>query len=135
MGTCCRRVSHPQVRQPQRKRALPVTQVEVVQPFQRKTYMFPCGEWLQKSKEAGLDGCKRTLHPGQGGGGNLRVTVHTSDVKGGGTDSDISIVLVGDAGQTEPLKLDSSHNDFERGRVRPFDPCPGIVRRFHSARA
>jgi len=95
-------------------------QVEVVQPFQRKTYMFPCGEWLQKSKEAGLDGCKRTLHPGQGGGGDLRVTVHTSDVKGGGTDSDISIVLVGDAGQTEPLKLDSSHNDFERGRADAF---------------
>jgi hypothetical protein len=39
-------------------------QVEVVHPFSRKTVFFHCNDWLQTTKEAGLDGCQRTLKPG-----------------------------------------------------------------------
>lgn len=63
-------------------------QVEVVHPFNHKIYFFPCNEWLQKTKEEGMDGCKRTLVPGQGGPGGgrqFKVAVHTSDIKGAGT--------------------------------------------------
>ena len=44
-------------------------QIEVVHPFSRKTVFFPCNEWLQKTKEEGLDGCQRTLKSGKSGPG------------------------------------------------------------------
>ena len=114
-------------------------QVEVVQPFSRKTLFFPCNDWLQKSKETGLDGCQRVLHAGATGEDGMRqfkVAVHTSDIRGAGTDSNIKLVLMGDVGQSEPLKLDTSANNFERGMVREqeglpsaYSPCiPGCAR-------
>jgi hypothetical protein len=45
------------------------------------------------------------------------VAVHTSKLPGAGTDSNIKIVLIGDAASTEPLKLDTSANNFESGKV------------------
>ena len=45
----------------------------------------------------------------------------TSDVRGAGTDADMSIVLYGQAGAyTAETKLDSSKDDFERGRKDKF---------------
>lgn len=39
-------------------------QVEVFHPILNKLYVFPCNEWLETSKDKGVDGCKRTLLTG-----------------------------------------------------------------------
>ena len=51
--------------------------------------------------------------------GKYRVTVHTADVRGAGTDADVSIVLMGDGGSSSSreVALESSANNFERGQV------------------
>ena len=43
--------------------------------------------------------------------------VFTSDVWGAGTDSDVSVVIVGEDGDTGAHRLDSSKNDFERNTI------------------
>jgi hypothetical protein len=103
----------------------PRAQVEVFHPGQDRTYYFPCNRWLQKSKEAGLEGCRAALEPSTGeaeegekeGEVQYRVTVHTTDCRGAGTDSDISCIVYGKLGDTGTQSLDSSGNDFERGQV------------------
>lgn len=47
-----------------------------------------------------------------------RVMVTTCDERGAGTDSNITMTLFGDKGDTGVRALDSSANDFERGKVR-----------------
>jgi hypothetical protein len=47
----------------------------------------------------------------------FRVAVTTSDVRGAGTDANVAIVLYGEKGDTGERKLESSANDFERGKV------------------
>lgn len=49
-----------------------------------------------------------------------QVVVNTSDIRGAGTDSNISCVVYGDHGDTGVRKLDSSANDFERGTSCTF---------------
>lgn len=100
-------------------------QVEIFHPGQDRTYYFPCDRWLEKSKVSGMEGCRATLEPSaQGLGGEdgelvqYRVTVHTTDCRGAGTDSDVSCVVYGELGDTGTQSLDSSKNDFERGQVR-----------------
>jgi lipoxygenase homology domain-containing protein 1 len=49
------------------------------------------------------------------------IKVHTGDVRGAGTDSDISIILFGsDKQRSEELRLADSANNFERGRCDEF---------------
>lgn len=45
------------------------------------------------------------------------MTVATSDIRGAGTDSDVFITLFGSLGESGERSLESSVNDFERGRV------------------
>lgn len=40
-------------------------QVEVFHPGLQKTFTFPCQDWLEATKEKGIDGCKRLLKSGQ----------------------------------------------------------------------
>jgi hypothetical protein len=42
------------------------------------------------------------------------ITIYTSDIRGAGTDADVFVELWGDKDHTAPLKLDDSHNNFER---------------------
>jgi hypothetical protein len=49
-----------------------------------------------------------------------KVVVVTSDVRGAGTDADISMVMHGSKGDAGPLKLDNSANNFERGQTDTF---------------
>lgn len=89
-------------------------QVEIFHPILEKTYYFPCNEWLEK------ESCKKTLKPGSeadGGPVQYRVTVHTTDCRGAGTDSDISCIVYGAQGDTGTQKLDNSTNNFEKGQV------------------
>ena len=44
------------------------------------------------------------------------------DVRGAGTDANVTMTLMGDKGDTGERKLDSSANDFERGKVSPCNP-------------
>ncbi len=41
-----------------------LAQVEVFHPGLNKTFTFPCDEWLEYTKEKGLDNCKRVLKTG-----------------------------------------------------------------------
>ena len=44
--------------------------------------------------------------------------VYTGDQAGAGTDANVEIILVGESGDTGPVKLDrKGKNDFERGRL------------------
>ena len=46
----------------------------------------------------------------------LFTCAHT-DTRGAGTDANVKMRLYGEKGDTGERKLDSSENDFERGRV------------------
>ena len=51
--------------------------------------------------------------------GCLCFQVFTSDIKGAGTDANVTIIMFGSNGlNTGKVKLDSSKNNFERGTVR-----------------
>ena len=44
--------------------------------------------------------------------------VFTSDIRGAGTDANVTIIMFGTNGiDTGKIKLDSNKNDFERGQV------------------
>ncbi|GFH09152.1 uncharacterized protein mot51, partial [Haematococcus lacustris] len=48
------------------------------------------------------------------------ITTYTSDLRGAGTDANVSAIVFGDKGQTPSTKLESSHNNFERGQRDEF---------------
>jgi hypothetical protein len=52
-----------------------------------------------------------------------------SDVRGAGTDADISAILVGEQGSSKEMRLESSADNFERGKVRTNPAASGIVGR------
>lgn len=91
-------------------------QVEVHHSGLDKTYFFPCNKWLEKEE------CRVTLRAGDDAvspaAAQYRVTVHTTDCRGAGTDSDISCIIYGDRGDTGTQKLDTSKNNFEKGQAR-----------------
>eukprot|EP00967_Tisochrysis_lutea_P038149 scaffold45742_cov18-Tisochrysis_lutea.AAC.1 len=45
------------------------------------------------------------------------VRVRTGDVRGAGTDADVSIILIGSKGQSQEIQLESSADNFERNKV------------------
>ncbi|KAK9824333.1 hypothetical protein WJX72_009517 [[Myrmecia] bisecta] len=99
-------------------------QVQIFHPCLSKTFFFPCHDWLRKTREAGLTGCSRKLLPGAHDAAtglcDYQLVVHTSNLKGAGTDADISAVLYGASGDSGERKLDNSANNFERGQVDTF---------------
>lgn len=48
------------------------------------------------------------------------VTTYTSDLRGAGTDANVSVVLLGSKASTPGLVLENSRNNFERGQVDCF---------------
>ena len=48
------------------------------------------------------------------------VSVHTSDLRGAGTDANVFFVLYGDKGKSEEIELANESNNFERGNVDNF---------------
>ena len=84
--------------------------VEVLDTSRGILTSFPCGKWLEPSKDPAS--LQQTLLPegaaAAGGAGGLlqyEVVVHTSDVRGGGTDANVSIQLVGDKVRSDWLGL------------------------------
>ncbi|KAG2499991.1 hypothetical protein HYH03_002273 [Edaphochlamys debaryana] len=99
-------------------------QVEVWHPVLQKMYLFPCNEWLESSKEKGIEGCKRTLLSGAAAAAaglcSYRVIVKTSDMRGAGTDADVFLTIYGPKGDTGERPLDNSANNFERNQTDTF---------------
>jgi hypothetical protein len=55
----------------------------------------------------------------------LQVSIQTGDVRGAGTDSDISIQLFGSKAQSAEKNLESSADNFERNKVGTGGHYPG----------
>lgn len=88
-----------------------------------KQWVFNCGRWLDKGEDDGA--IVRELAPTGGAATNTQVVkykiaVHTGDKRGAGTDANIYIILHGENGDTGKRPLESSGNNFERGRVDTF---------------
>jgi hypothetical protein len=97
--------------------------VEVFNPATQKTYFFECNQWLEKNAELGEAGCKRVLVAGVPGGNGMmryKVEVKTSDVRGAGTDANVTIQVFGSAGDTGVHNLATSRNNFERDQIDTF---------------
>eukprot|EP00899_Mesostigma_viride_P006814 jgi/Mesvir1/16133/Mv08410-RA.4 len=97
--------------------------VEVVDVTAGRSLEFPCNQWFDKNEGDGL--IRRDLLPGgkgqsRGALSRYRVLVATSDIKGAGTDANVSIKLFGSNGETPSIRLSSSKDDFERGNVDEF---------------
>ncbi|KAF6256823.1 hypothetical protein COO60DRAFT_1640423 [Scenedesmus sp. NREL 46B-D3] len=93
---------------------------------------FPCGAWFAKDEADGATA--RVLLPGplSGSGSSsaaadpkqpmrYKLEVKTSDVRGAGTDANVTVTVIGSAGSSGPHKLESSKNDFERGSCCCFE--------------
>lgn len=66
---------------------------------------------------------------GAAGGASLcsyKVEVQTGDVRGAGTDSDVSITVFGSKGDTGSRPLETGANDFERGHLDTFFFTVGV---------
>eukprot|EP00049_Salpingoeca_infusionum_P008102 m.131391 g.131391 ORF g.131391 m.131391 type:complete len:2461 (+) comp13915_c0_seq1:231-7613(+) len=93
-------------------------------PSTGKTYSFPCHRWLAKDEDDGL--CERELYVSADGldaeAASIPavVRVFTSDVLGAGTDANVTMVVSGDAGKTDPIPLVNKSNNFERGDMDEF---------------
>ncbi|MFI1162462.1 PLAT/LH2 domain-containing protein [Streptomyces sp. NPDC020801] len=51
---------------------------------------------------------------------DYRITVHTGDVDGAGTDANVYITIYGSNGSSDELQLDSGRDDFERNGADMF---------------
>lgn len=45
--------------------------------------------------------------------------MRTGDVRGAGTDADVSVIFMGSKGKSEEITLESSSDNFERNKVSP----------------
>uniref|UniRef100_A0A7S1X4Z9 PLAT domain-containing protein n=1 Tax=Tetraselmis chuii TaxID=63592 RepID=A0A7S1X4Z9_9CHLO len=86
--------------------------------------LFPCDAWLDKKH-----GMSRVLSPGrprESSGCTYKLEIKTSDVKGAGTDANVSVIIFGDKGQAGPVKLTAKMtgqrrtNLFERNQLDVF---------------
>ncbi|CAF0982480.1 unnamed protein product [Didymodactylos carnosus] len=83
---------------------------------------FHCDKWLATDEgdrriERRLFETKREVRPPSV---PWYVWVYTSDIRGAGTDSDVSMVLYGSKGKTDDIKLVSKSNSFEAGECDEF---------------
>jgi len=96
----------------------------VVKRPEAEDIVFECGRWLDQKQEDGLT--ERELFP-EGSGRqststranetNLvkyKVSVHTSDVYGAGTDAKIQLQLMGTEGSSTKVELNNGRGKFER---------------------
>ena len=94
-------------------------------------YFFLCGNWL--ASNIGDNQIVRTLTASMEDGTpsvpiiNYKISVVTGDRLGAGTDSNVSITIFGDLGDSGSVRLDSSGNDFERNQTDSYGiPVPDL---------
>jgi lipoxygenase homology domain-containing protein 1 len=90
-------------------------------PFAGQFRCFVWNDWIkaQKGKQLNLVTIQASSAPSTDEVYSIKV--HTGDVRGAGTDADISIILFGDDKQrSTELRLADSANSFERGRCDDF---------------
>lgn len=76
-------------------------QVKVHSSTTGQTYTFPCNAWLQKTRDAPMGHVKELLEGVDADGdASYTLRVYTSDLRGAGTDGDVSCVIFGDSGDT-----------------------------------
>lgn len=119
---------------PRHRGRLSATQVEIYPPGNPTPLVFPINAWLppqhyRNGVEAIGNGngseFEVTLEPGIRPrtlqyACRYQVTVNTSDIRGAGTDANVYVTIYGSKGDSGELRLESSWNDFERGRSDKF---------------
>eukprot|EP00736_Rhodelphis_marinus_P000918 Rmarinus@m.27357 len=106
-----------------------------------RVWFFPCGTWISQQGDADTETerlarkhgkppaphwVEKTLHPSASADGSIgqsvvyEVEVETGDVRGAGTDANVTIDIIGSNGSTGDRRLDNNKNNFERGRVDTF---------------
>lgn len=89
-----------------------------------KEWVFNCGKWLDKGEDDGQ--IIRDLAPVLDGKAQgipvvkYRISVRTGDKRGAGTDANVYVILHGEKGDTGKRPLESSGNNFERGKIDVF---------------
>ena len=79
---------------------------------------FDHDDWLDGKTPSVL---LRTSDPGKKATVRYVITTLTSDLRGAGTDAGVSIVLFGEKGETDALLLESSADNFRRGKKDVFN--------------
>jgi hypothetical protein len=94
-----------------------LNKVQVTNLSTNDSTFFVANRWLDSK-----NGKRVTLEAGSAADveHSYEVTVHTSDLRGSGTDANVSIVVYGDKGDSGERKLDNSANNFERAAVDVF---------------
>ena len=92
-----------------------------------RRFCFPCNQWLQPPAAPRHPPRRITLRLAPGAlltGDTPRVgytvNVKTSDCRGAGTDGDVWVTIFGAKGDSGERALESSRNDFERGKEDSF---------------
>ena len=97
---------------------------------------FPFRNWIDKK-----NGLEHTIWPDRDGDGmgdvgvlgdrvKYLVTTHTSDIRGAGTDANVSIEIHGDKSFIGASRLETHGNNFERGQKDDFEvvgPDMGVI--------
>jgi hypothetical protein len=104
--------------------------VEITNIATRVSYHFPCRRWFSKTEDDGK--IERDVFLGvpmpeeaHRSAGTMEYVIETitSDLSGAGSDANVSCILYGDGGETQPLKLEAKSmmkNLFERGQTDTF---------------
>ena len=94
--------------------------VMVINESTSREYVFECGRWLDEKQDDHKT--RRELRAGTNDTSlaHYTVMVQTGDKRGAGTDANVSITVYGAAGDSGKRKLESGHNDFERGQEDTF---------------
>ncbi len=87
-------------------------------------WTFPCQQWL--CSDTGDGRIERELHPLVPNDGHSKhslpweVSVLTSDLRGAGTDANVTLQVHGDEGSSDPIPLGDNITNFEQGERDVF---------------
>lgn len=91
-------------------------------------WKFPCNQWL--CLDTGDGRTERELHPSllsSAPPSPWEVQVFTSDLRGAGTDANVTLQLHGSQGSSQPVPLGDNIANFEQGECDVFQIEPGAV--------
>eukprot|EP00854_Cymbomonas_tetramitiformis_P004275 gene4275-5262_t len=100
-----------------------LAEVRVTVEGSAKETLFPCQRWLDVGEEDRKTSVELLAVHSRSLPTPLidfKVSVHTSDLRGAGTDANVSVTLMGEKGVIGPNKLEAKRSDFERGQCDVF---------------